>query len=281
MKRMIMVLIPALVVCLIGPASAEWRVEFESKTVYEGSTDVTVGVTVCWEAALRTIVIPVIVRELDPGSFWAGDLPVDTLNGVRRGVTWNWSTAGWPDLLQLVEPRPGCATPTAEYDGISPDNFLIAGVGAIKSTPAEPTGREIVTLEFDVTTQLGRFEFDTACLPLGVNTIGLYDDTFPGVDHGPMGTGECVFNKGIITIAECDCSAQGDVTGGGISISDLVWLIDYALKAWDVEPPADASCPALNRADYNCDGKINLVDIVHLHHYLFLGDPHPCNVCAE
>lgn len=79
----------------------------------------------------------------------------------------------------------------------------------------------------------------------------------------------------------CDCSLQGDVTGGDgvIAIDDILALIAYAFSA-AAEPPIDANCPHFDRGDVNCDGVDDIIDIVSLIDFVFVSGAPPCNPCA-
>jgi uncharacterized delta-60 repeat protein len=62
---------------------------------------------------------------------------------------------------------------------------------------------------------------------------------------------------------------RGDVNRDGkVSISDIVYLINYLFKGG---PPPDP----LTSADCNCDGKPSISDVVFLINYLFKGGPPP------
>jgi len=63
---------------------------------------------------------------------------------------------------------------------------------------------------------------------------------------------------------------RGDTNNNGsISISDIVYLINYLLKGG--APPQ-----YYNTGDTNCDGKVSISDIVYLINYLFKSGPPPC-----
>ncbi len=192
-----------------APASADWRVEFEGTEVDAGAQGVTLGVTVAWELPLINLTVPVVVRSLDPGAFWTGDLPVDTCLGeprsdCLRGVVWQWSSA-WANLILELRPGPpgnGCPPDDdSGYDAVSPDHFVVVALGT-SPADAQPNGQEILTLTFDVSDVGGQFEFDTACFSSTLSSLSIIDDQFPPVDHGfsASGTGEAVFTKGIVTI---------------------------------------------------------------------------------
>jgi hypothetical protein len=204
-------------------AFASWGVDIESKSVNHGDVNVTVGVTGYWDEALSSISIPMVVRNVSGGAFWAGPLPYDTGgNGYWhpyvQGVTWNWLFP-WAALLEEFNPKKPttpCATEgDLAYDAISPDHFLIASVGSGAAPPAEPAGRTFCTFTFAVGVSPGIFEFDTACFTPTLTTLSIMDNAFPPVEHGPLGTGEATFGKGRITVGPCladfDCDGVDDV----------------------------------------------------------------------
>jgi len=267
-----------------GSAFAEWRVEIESKTVGMGQTGVTLGITASWDREINTLVVPVVVWGLTPGAFWTGDLPYDTSNAPPHRVTWHWDKPGWPELVLEVRPSLPCSLLIDVYDGISPDYFAIVAVGISGCGGVYPSGKEVLTLEFDVTTQPGQFVFDTACVSLinPMESIYIVDTEFPPVDHGPLGTGECSFAAGVVTITECDCTAQGDCDNNGtIDIADCIYLIDYALRNGPA-PYNDSLCPIMNRGDWNCDDRINLVDIARMIRFVVgMSAEPPCDLCTK
>lgn len=286
-------LIFAACIMLTSSVSAEWRVDIESKTVPAGATGVTIGVTAYWDLPLGAFALPVIVREIDPGSFWSGFLPYDTggcadYHPFAHGVTWNWA-APWAIMVEAVRPAPPkerllwCDPPADTlYNGVSPDQFVALSMGISTSAAPRPAGWEILRLTFDVTSVPGSFEFDTACYIFPQSTINMVD--IFAVDHGPLGTDEVTFNKGVITIAppECQCPRHGDCNDdGSIDPLDVIWLIDYALRGHDLPQPSDLYCPAVHRGDWDCNDRLNLVDIVKIIEYVFRASgTGPCDPCA-
>jgi hypothetical protein len=62
---------------------------------------------------------------------------------------------------------------------------------------------------------------------------------------------------------------------GRVSISDIVWLINYLFKGG---PPP---CPIIKSGDVNCDGVVTVSDITYLNNYLFKGGPPPCDTNGD
>lgn len=208
MQRVFIALSVIVVLFYQTNAYAEWRVDIESKTVDQGQRDVTVDFTFYWDLAMNEIDIPIVVRQVDPGSFWRGDLPYHYYEDpdiISQGVTWNWSNPGWANVYEQVFPgipELPCDDDGDEgYDGDSPDHFAVSALGIGYSTPAEPGGRVCLTIEFDANSTPGQFEFDTACFAASIHTIRMIDFS-TSTDHGPAGTDEVTFNKGVITIEE-------------------------------------------------------------------------------
>lgn len=202
----------AIFVFLAVPVGAEWRVEVASRTVEPGQTGVTVDFTVAWDVTLLGLTIPLVVREINPGAFWTGPLPYDTgataaNHPYVQGVTWNW-VAPWAYMVEEVRPIAGISQINRcesayndDYEGVSPDHLAINAVGALLGAAPQPLGRTIATITFAVTEQPGQFEIDTSCFTTALQTVSLIDGGWPPVDHGPSGTDEVVFTKGVITIA--------------------------------------------------------------------------------
>lgn len=218
MKRFSLIISLAVGLSLLFGANAfaAWDVTIQSKTVSENETGVEVTVFGTWDLGLTSIAVPVVVREVDPGSFWTGALPYDTggtgyWHPYQFNVSWGFTYVGAPWTSQLEELRPGVPVgPECDdqgdtgYDFVTPDHFVIAGVGGGNANPVE-TDLPFCVFIFDVTGTAGDFEFDTACFTASLGTIYMIDDAYPPLDHGPTGTGEATFNKGIITIAPNAC----------------------------------------------------------------------------
>ncbi len=199
------------------PASAEWRLDIESKTVAGGTTGVTLDFTGYWDLPITNLTLPLRVKTIDQNAFWTGELPYDT-GGIAvshphvNGVTWNWVQL-WGLLAEEV--RPGVPSSPCDpagdvgYNGVSPDHFVInvASTGAAED-PA-PDGRIYLTITFDVGPEGGQFAFDTACFTAQLPSIYLIDNAFPPVNHSD----ETTFNRGILTVV-------GDADNDGVPDPD-------------------------------------------------------------
>jgi len=252
-QRLRLHVLAAMLLCTTN-ASAEWRVNIESKSVDAGETGATVDFTFYWDLDLRAITVPVVVREIDPGSFWTGTLPVDTVDGYPRSVTWNWANSAWT-VLQEFRPGSGCADAGNAYDAVTPDNFVISAFGMSAVAIPEPTGRVCVTIAFDVTTTPGQFEMDTACFTAQLPGIFMVDDQATPVDHGPLGTGDVTFNKGVITIADVD--TDGDTVADTDDNCPLVPNLSQTNSDSDSYGDACDNCPTVDnpgQEDFDGDG---------------------------
>lgn len=90
-----------------------------------------------------------------------------------------------------------------------------------------------------------------------------------------------VSDRGLLTCSEiCYCPEQGNSHGGiGVDILDLAFVIDEAFGG-GLAAPRDPLCPNITRSDYNCDTRIDVVDITLAVDYIFVGGQAPCDPCA-
>ncbi len=253
MGRYVLVMLLAAVLFCGTSAYAEWRVDFESKTVNPDDVGVTVDVTAYWDIPLTGLAVPIVVRQTSGGAFWTGALPYDTGgNGLSKpflyNVSWGWFPFPFSTILE--EFRPGvptgvCATEgDVGYDGVPPDHFLINAFGTM-SVPAQPTGWDFMTFTFDVNGSPGTFEFDTACYSNSMFRIMMVDDAFPPGEHGL----EAAFNKGVITISGAPENTPPEITcppGGTYDIGQLVDLSISATDDGEPDPPAWLTMTAEN-----------------------------------
>jgi len=75
--------------------------------------------------------------------------------------------------------------------------------------------------------------------------------------------------------SNCPVALTGDLDiSGDIKASDIIYLVNYVLKAG----PEPLPCPA--SGDTNCDGEVKASDIVNLVNYVFKAGAAPCDVCS-
>lgn len=90
-----------------------------------------------------------------------------------------------------------------------------------------------------------------------------------------------VSDRGLLTCSEiCYCPEQGNAQGGiGVDALDLGYLIDEAFGNGP-ESPTDPLCMGFRRSDFNCDTRIDILDVSYAVDYLFTGGQAPCDPCA-
>ena len=77
------------------------------------------------------------------------------------------------------------------------------------------------------------------------------------------------------TVCPIPPGGTGDVNqAGGIVTSDIIYLVNYVLKAG----PAPLPCPA--SGDVNCDGIVSNSDIIYLVNFVLKGGSAPCDACT-
>lgn len=65
---------------------------------------------------------------------------------------------------------------------------------------------------------------------------------------------------------------------GTINITDYLRLYNKVKRNYGTIA-RDQNCPAVNRGDVNCDGKLDKLDLAYLNAYLMNHGPEPCNPC--
>ena len=232
---------------------AAWQVTIESKQVDTASAaGVTLKVDIVTAERLSAFSMPVVVRSTETGAFWTGSLPYDTvdMNGdhFTQGVTWGTGVSAWSAIILEMRPGPAgtvgqeCNTDadTNPYNGVSPDYFAINSNGS-STLPIKATPFTFVTIAFDVLKVGGKFEFDTACASASLNTIFMVDQNI--VDHGPSGTNEVVFTKGVVTVRTGPDGILSEEEGLPATYSlaqnhpnpfNANTLIDFSLREWGV-----------------------------------------------
>ena len=81
---------------------AIWAVQFESKTVMPNQAGVSVAMEVFWDLEMISFSVPVVIRSVSGGAFWAPPLPVDTIkissataSSTCSGEAIPWKTIAW------------------------------------------------------------------------------------------------------------------------------------------------------------------------------------------
>jgi hypothetical protein len=112
------------------------------------------------------------------------------------------------------------------------------------------------------------------------------DPVFPQSWNTLVDTSGLIFRRpvllsGTVTIPQCLCMWHGDLNsdGMGYTIADAVLLIDYMFVNGPA-PSRDYSCPRVGRGDMNCDGIVDVIDLVWLLDVGFGSQTLPCNPCV-
>lgn len=257
--------------------SAGSSLVIESKTIYQGKS-VTVGLAITNDVLLKTIEIPLIIRELDPGAFITtlslqrtpgGRLALPMLGGFNV-----MNTYANEDGVTCKVDRPGGLRIVSAVNGISPDGARFSLGKIFPTDPSLQPGADPSTgslqLLMTVNNTVGRFEVDTTCCDPGCHLVFVQD---PTANIFPQ------FTKGIITIAPCDCPSQGDVNGDGvIDVFDVIGIIGIAFSG-DADPQ-DPECPR-TRGDVNSDGVTDVFDVIYLIATAFSGGAGPIDPCGS
>lgn len=171
----------------------------ESKSIVGGATGVPIAVSITNDVDLSGLVVPLVAREVTPGSFITSvELSyTDRIDPVPFGVQ---------QTNQYATPDGACPagfatvtypnTQTANAVDGSPEGFLFFTQGlttAILTAGADATGS--LVLKVDVTAVEGTFEIDTACCDPTLHLLFVEND--PGTDTPIIPS----FTKGVITIA--------------------------------------------------------------------------------
>ncbi|MCH8993233.1 MAG: VCBS repeat-containing protein [Acidobacteria bacterium] len=233
----------------------------ESRTVLPGATGVEIGVYIENAVALRSIVLPLEIREVTPGAFTVG-APAFGVSGRLSGS----ALEDLPTAIQTLSPTAGnsCSGPVSRTWSLSsgpggqgsPDGLLYVGLAATSGcwpagTDGLPgSGMPSLLLTFDVDTLIGSFVIDTCCW-VPENHLVFLDCT----------VNQCIlpsFTAGTVTVA-CPCSCHGDPVCDGVwDVLDVVTVVGEAFRG-DV-PIADLPCPHVSRNDANCDCVVDVFD---------------------
>ena len=171
--------------CLPGPN----RVVIESKIVSPGATNVELEISVANENDLEAFILPLVVRSISGGAFWMSD--VDTLEMHGR-------------LTGAIKTGRNFVSGNVDYN--SPDPLLLEFVdlsGTDCLASGSPEG--MITLIFNVTSDIGQFLIDTAASPPS-NALTFVDCSGTGIPFTPE------FAPGVVTVRtlpECICACNG------------------------------------------------------------------------
>lgn len=241
------------------------------------NSNVTIQVMLSNEIPLKELDIPLVFREIDPGSY----ITSLTMSSSDRLP----ETVGAPltgSILKTTYPLEDGSCPTGSGNGFgtegtldftSPDGLRYHRARLISDPPLYP-GSDVtgsLLLHVDVTGTPGSFEVDTTCIDPNSHLLFVDDGTSTAIVPS--------FTKGIITITtECDCPHQSDLdASGALDALDLNGMINVLFfSAFD---PQDPSCPA-TRSDFDCSGYADALDLNALIEHLFFGGPGPCDQCA-
>ncbi|MEW5875206.1 MAG: hypothetical protein AB1752_08515 [Candidatus Zixiibacteriota bacterium] len=272
----------AVLAVVAGTAGAANRVAVQSMSAFP-SGDIAVGVYVENDVEVRSVVVPLIIKSVNPnaymtaltltnpvpGSRMAGKLPdivasntYPVGNAAVSGCNSAWYTDGG-----------GFAT-IGQPDYISSDGVLLARQRIFGPTlPAGtdfPVGAGIPSFRLNVTVTEtdGVFEIDTTCVTPANH---LSYNNMSGQQVVPT------FTKGTITILPCVCPWQGDINADGfIDAVDLAKQINVTYfgqaETWD------PSCTS-PRTDYDGDHLSSVNDLVRCIDHVFFGGAGPVDPC--
>jgi hypothetical protein len=260
-----------------GPNS----VKVTSQSVAPGATGVQIRVKLTNAATLSAISVPLVIREVTPGSFITSLAlryreRLDSKTGPLRDVIAN-SQYAEPDGT-CKSPLPGgfgtgksfdtlSHTVTASPEGVS---MMRLGITSPTLAPGSDVAGSILLIA-DVTLAEGVFEVDTSC----VNP----DNHLMWIDHLTGNPLLPTFEKGYTTIAStCDCPKQGDINGDGvIDVFDVIDVIGIAFSGGT--DPKDPDCPT-TRGDVDNNSVSDVFDVIYLIATAFSGGANPVNPCG-
>jgi len=224
------------------------------------------------------------VRQIQPAHLTFFTMPIDvkitTTAGDTTFVVFNDSNTS--DFRFSLSNQP------AEV-AIDPDNWIL------KTSGLESYGLNIVTTSLPAGSTYYPYQETLEAkggtppyrwrITGGEMPGGLLLDSVSGVfNRAPLDSGDFVFtvlvqdteavpDTQVLTLSVVyDTTAPCDlVYDGGLSVADIVYLINYIFKSGP-EPPL-VKC-----GDPNCDDEINVADVVYLINYILKGGPPPCYV---
>jgi hypothetical protein len=182
------------------------------------------------------------------------------INGIVVPLLWDGPVN--LDSVSFVGSRVEQFTSSTMYYEVDYENHKLQIVVMIFEEPwyIEPGRGLLADMFFDISDS-GWAEIDTAAF--GPNLLVFIDENcFPRFPEFVKG----LFHLIPVTFTPGDANADGRV-----SVSDVVYLINYVLKNGDPPIPWKAG-------DVNCDDEVNITDAIYLIDYLFRDGPPPCNL---
>jgi len=265
-----------------GPVWAENALLVESKTVGMGESG-TVGVYLSNDEPLRGFCILLVVREVTPGLYptalsarYTPSARLDGfITGVQRlsiydqedGACKNGQPGGFGTVTIVGS---GTFEPVVHPSPDNPDGFNFSRIRIVD--PALPPGSDgvvpSIALAFTAPMASGMFEIDSTCRDPSCHLL---------FAQYPTGAILPVFTKGVIKVAECDCSTPGDLDENGFASTMDLGLFLEALFFGGLDPRAPV-CPT-TRSDLDCDGFLTALDLGIMVDYFWAGGPPPCDPC--
>lgn len=205
----------------------------ESKSVQPGTTGVEIPIRVCNDVAIRGINIPLVIRELTPGSFITS-----ATMGFRDRLLSNLTDI---QIRQQYADEDGACKEqqvggfgTITYNdglphavGSSPEGFLMAAfrifLGDLEPG-CDTVGSFVLTV--DVTSSVGQFEIDTTCTNPANHLLFVVDS----VGIPPL------FVKGTITIGEPNDSLPVALCSDTVVAADAACSASATLGAGSYDP---------------------------------------------
>jgi len=274
--------------CAIPPAN----VLVESKTVHEGEAGVTLGIYVSNDFAVTAMVLPLEIRGTIAGPYIASTFALVAQGRVGSSGLMEYATLRYYDApggeVACSGPTSssyahGSGAPGADFFQ-SPSAVLWVGLNGDRPCLAPgsdgtlETGTPSFLLTFDISTGVGDFVIDTACI---VPANHLYFVTCGG--ENPVMPS---FKAGTVTVAPCinACQCHGDPDCDGIcTVADVVKLIDVAFRgAAGIADPA----PYCGWTPTDVDGNemTDVVDVIKMIDVTFRGANRSkafCQTCTD
>lgn len=190
---------PALCEALTDPTPGEPgnSVVVESKTIVAGTTGARIAITLTNDVSLQGIVVPLVAREIIPGSFvTSARLSVEDRLGavgfsVHQTNQYTTQDGACPGGFGTVT---YANTTTSRPVAASPEGFLFFCQAFFNELTAGSDAAGSLVLTVDVTSVEGTFEIDTTCFD--PTTHLLFEKNDPGMNTPIIPS----FTKGIITI---------------------------------------------------------------------------------